>query len=76
MATFRFKKKIFFPDSLPTYWDFESVESHKRRKPRNRARNTTDMKTAREHGNQVPMRDVHARQKPYTMRVAEHRQRH
>ena len=27
MATFRFwkkKKSIFFPDSLPTYWDFES----------------------------------------------------
>ena len=39
----------------------------------NRARRTTDMETAREHGNQVPMRIVHARHKlyTYTMRVKE-----
>ena len=35
-------------------------------------RNATDMK-AREHGNEVPMRNVHARHKlyTYTMRVKE-----
>ena len=41
----------------------------------NRARKTTDMEAAREHGNQVPMRNAHARHKlntySYTMRVKE-----
>ena len=32
----------------------------------NRARKTTDMEAAREHGNQVPMRNAHARHKLYT----------
>ena len=48
-------------------------EERKSRETMTGAKNATNMQTAREHGNQVPMRNVHARHKlyTYTMRVKE-----
>ena len=57
-------------------WSTVTKKSEERQKPietMTGAKNATNMQTAREHGNQVPMRNVHARHKlyTYTMRVKE-----